>query len=812
MKLQLPARRTASFSTLFLRFMLSLLVSLQLLMVTGSSSLAQDSGRGTFGTDEDFTISYDRLELDVSTEDGGRSFVVLGNVVLEGRGFSLRADAIGVFVDGVDPSSGPIHPRVLAIGEVLLARGEQSFRASTIFLDVESSQMVLSDARLRLSQSLVERLRTLPFDDPLRARLVAESWVAGVSEVGEVALPTSRLGIQARLLRVSDFKDVEGDEITITTDEFFDPEWALVARWARAASRKEIDQRADEDQPGGYLIELEDARLEVAGVAVLPFSSTTWDSRWGRSFPLRDVRISDSSRFGRRIDTAWDGDLLLPERFEDEIDLTPRIDTLSDRGTGLGLDFELGRDPLRWAQQPDGRLELFGYGSYWGIKDDAPTDSDGTAVANPDRSRVRAFLHARLGRGTLIDGELATSSDVGFIEEFFRAEARTLKQPENFLSLRQVFSEDHVATAMSRVRLSDHLRVLEKNPEFTFRTLDSSLFDALRWDSDLTLSDLQLLPEEGSLDPELETKRSDLRVEISMPLGLSRWMRWVPRAGARWTSWNSIDFDSRKRTQFQAGLQGATRFSRTFDVKKPSWGIDGLRHVIDFTAEYSSIVDTSLGLADVPVQIDEIDALSDFDEVQLSLVQRFQTRDSRTDRERMQRLGTRTIAEARIDVFYYPDADRDHGGEPWGNLFSEVVFHGSGGWSLFGESHHDVGAGASLERNAGLRWLDLDKGLLELAWRERPDAHRTILLGGRTAAADRWDIGLFVEYDAINKESIGQWWEVGRNFRTFRMLFSLDVERGDVDETTFRVDIGLREMMGALRGSRIGAAGAGRFR
>jgi len=91
--------------------MLSLLVSLQLLMVTGSSSLAQDSGRGTFGTDEDFTISYDRLELDVSTEDGGRSFVVLGNVVLEGRGFSLRADAIGVFVDGVDPRTGPIHPR-----------------------------------------------------------------------------------------------------------------------------------------------------------------------------------------------------------------------------------------------------------------------------------------------------------------------------------------------------------------------------------------------------------------------------------------------------------------------------------------------------------------------------------------------------------------------------------------------------------------------------------------------------------------------------------------------------------------------------
>ncbi|MDE0959720.1 MAG: hypothetical protein OSB09_02980, partial [Planctomycetota bacterium] len=789
------------------------LVLILLTLIVPPVAIAQPSVDGLFGTDEDFTLSYDLLEADVSTEGGGRSLVVLGNVVFKGRGFALRADAIGIFIDGVDAKSGPIHPRILAIGEVLLSRGDQSFRASTIFLDVDEQQMVLSDARLRISQDLLEKLRTVPTDDPLRSRLVAESWVAGVSDVSEGVPSRSHLGIEAKLLRVSDFSEIEGQGITVTTDEFFDPEWALVARVARARSRKEVDQRADEDLPGGYLIDVEDARLEVAGIPVIPFSSTSWDTRWGgRSFPLRDLRISDSSRFGNRIDTAWNGDFLIPERFEDEIDLTPRIDDLSDRGTGLGLDFELGRDPLRWAADPDGRLELFGYGSFWGIQDDGLTDSDGSPVPLRDRSRARAFLHARFGPQTLIDGELATSSDAGFVEEYFRAESRTLKKPENYLSLRQIFGESYAATALAQTRVSDHLSVLEKDPEFSFHTLDASLAGLLRWDSDLTLSSLRWLPEEGSVDPVLNSKRTDLRTELSLPLGLSRWTRWVPSAGVRYTSWDSIDYEAKHRTLFHAGLEGATRLSRVFDVQNPSWGIDGLRHVIDLTAGYSSYFDSSIATTEVPVQIDEVDALTDFDQVHLSVVQRLQTRDFRSDRERIHQLGTRTMAEARVDAFLYPDPDRDNDGERWGHLFSELVLHGTAGWSLFGESVQDVGVGESIERNAGLRWLNPQMGLFELAWRERPNTHRTLLIGGRTAASDRWDIGLFVEYDALDEQTIGQWWEVGRNFRTFRMLFSLDLERGDVDETTFRVDIGLREMMGAMRGSRIGSPGSGRMR
>ncbi|MGE4618325.1 MAG: hypothetical protein AAEJ04_00790, partial [Planctomycetota bacterium] len=142
----------------------------------------------------------------------------------------------------------------------------------------------------------------------------------------------------------------------------------------------------------------------------------------------------------------------------------------------------------------------------------------------------------------------------------------------------------------------------------------------------------------------------------------------------------------------------------------------------------------------------------------------------------------------------------------------ELVLHGTDGWSLFGELVHDLGAGEPLERNGGLRWFDLDAGLFELGWRERAEERETLLVGGRWNASRRWDMGLFVEYDALNEEPIGHWWEVGRNFRTFRMMFSLDVERGDSDDTTFRIDIGLPEMMNAMKASRFGSSYSGRMR
>ncbi len=774
------------------------------IQILTSQPLQAQTTLGLFGTDEDLKIYYDRLEADISTEDGGRSLVVLGNVLLEGRGFSLRADAIGVYVEGVDAEEGPINPRVLALGGVLLDRGGQIFQAETVFYEVDARSMVLTDARIRITSDLVEVLRRLPQDDPRRARSIAESWVGGVTDVADREVPVSTIGIASRFLQVEDFTAVSGTNIVFTTDLFDDPEWALVADRGEAVPREEVDQRANEKRPGGYFFSVDGARLEVGGLPLAYFPSTRWDSRWGRSFPLRDLRLSDSSRFGSRIDTSWNGDFLLPERFEDEIDLTPRVDSLSSRGTGYGLDFEWGRDPLRWSNNPDGRLDLYGYGSFWQISDEATEDSDGTPVADEDRYRGRAFVQARLTSSTMIDAEWSSASDEGFVDEFFRVEARTVKRPENFFSLRQELGESVVGSLRFDGSYEDFEDQIERAPELALRVIDTSLGIGFRADADMIFSDLELVPGESSLTTAEEARRLDVRSDFSRPIIGGRWLNVIPSAGVRWTQWTSSNLVEEDRTILSAGIEAATRFSRVFQLRNRPLDIDGLRHVVDLRADYSGLFDSSLDSASIPFSFDDVEGLGNMEVVTLSMGHRLQTRESRSDRERMYRLGTRSVAEARIDALYYPEAERDNGGEEWGDLFSEVVIHGAGGWSVFGESRHDLGLGQNRGKNLGLRWLQVDQGLFEVSWRNRPEYQETLLTGGRFVASSRWDLGLYVEYDLEGDEILGQWWEVGRNFRTFRLGFGLDVDAGINDDTTFRVDIGLREWLGALgsRGNR----------
>ena len=790
---QIDGFRFVRLSALFPRIALILF-----LLTAIAPVISAQTTLGLLGTDEDLRIFYDRLEADISTDGGGRSLVVLGNVLLEGRGFSLRADAVGVYVDGVDPENGPIRPRVLALGGVLLDRAGQTFQAESVFYEVDARRMVLTDARIRITSELVEMLRTLPKDDPRRARSMAESWVGGVSDLNSPEEALSSMGIAARLLEVDDFSGVRGVDIVFTTDLFDDPEWALVANAGSATPREEMDQRANESGPGGHLVSMKGARLELGGWPVAYFPSTQWDSRWGRSFPLRDLRISDSSRFGSRVDTRWNGDFLLPERFEDEIDLSPRIDTLSKRGTGYGLDFEWGRDPLRWSADPDGRLDLYGYGSFWQISDDATEDSNGDPVTDEDRYRGRAFVQARVTSSTWLDAEWSSASDAGFVDEFFRTEARTVKRPENFFSVRQELSESLVGSLRFDGGYEDFEDQIERSPELAFRALDMELPAGFRVDSDLVFADLELVPGEFSATAGGETRRLDVRSEIRRPLVASRWLNVIPSAGVRWTRWTSSNLDEEDRSILSAGIEAATRFSRVFDVKSDAFAIDGLRHVVDLRGDYSGLFDSSLDPADVPLSLDATDGLGDREVVTLSMGHRLQTRQSTNDRERLYRLGARTVAELRLDALYYPEAARDNSGDEWGDLYSELVLHASGGWSVFGESRHHLGLGVNRGKNFGLRWLEADQGLFELSWRNRPEYQETLLAGGRFVASPRWDLGLFVEYDLDGEEVLGQWWEMGRNFRTFRLGFALDVDAGLNDDTTFRIDIGLREWLGAI--------------
>lgn len=756
---------------------------------------------GLFGTDEDFTLSYDQLEVDVEEGGGGRSLVLLGNVVLTGRGFDLRADAIGIFIEGIDAGGNPVGSRVVAVGGVLLSRGDQSFRAESLFYEVATRSLVCTDARIRLSQSLIEDLRTVPFDDPRRARLVQESFIQRERDVPASVEEWRRLVFAAKELRVDDFSRFEGEEFQFTTCDFGVPSWAISSERGEATLRQEKSQRPDEDHPGGYRLGMQGVKLQFSGVSVLPLPSIRWDTRWGRYIPLRSLALSSSTKFGDRIDTAWDSDIFLPEGWKEDVDLIPRVDWLSARGVGFGADIEYGRDPNRWANRPDGRVELYGFGSYWQIEDEASADQDGFVPPDPDRYRARFFQHARLSSNTLIDVEVSLDSDRGFVDEFFEGEARGEKAPENTMYLRQPWGESAAVSLLVQRQLVDHRSVLERDPEIRLRWIESpGLYFGLQADADLSTSDLRQTYDEALGTADYSRRRSDFRLALSRPMGIPRWFRVRPMVEARFTNWHdSPGVDGVERNILAYGGTIASRFWRTFDYTNDTFGIRGLRHVVDITADYRNVHSNDLENG-MLVPLDEIDTLGSAETLTLGMVHRLQTRG--TGGYRRTRLGIDTLLEAKLDALWFPDPHADNGGEEWGPGLLDLELYPVGGWTLFAESRSDLSIGRLEEINAGIRWLQAETGLLEFSRRQRDGFQDTYIAGGRWLASERYEFGAFFEYDRLREKTVGEYFTLGRNFNRWTVLLSVEVDEGEGDDTIFRIRFGPRDLLDRNRTDR----------
>ena len=59
----------------------------------------------------------------------------------------------------------------------------------------------------------------------------------------------------------------------------------------------------------------------------------------------------------------------------------------------------------------------------------------------------------------------------------------------------------------------------------------------------------------------------------------------------------------------------------------------------------------------------------------------------------------------------------------------------------------------------------------------------------------------FAEFDLRRNETVNQRYEIVRNFHTFSAAFSIEVDEGEDDNTTFRVNFGPRDLLGRRRGT-----------
>lgn len=317
------------------------------------------------------------------------------------------------------------------------------------------------------------------------------------------------------------------------------------------------------------------------------------------------------------------------------------LDLRSSRGVGIGADFLSLRHKDN--RKNFGNLKLY-YLHDLDPENNRTGEVRGPVDADRYRVNFqhRIYLPGPAKSTWYLDFDINKVSDAHFYEDFFFNDFRETPEPENQVSLVHT-DPSYTATLMARFQANDFYTVGTRLPElaidwtrrqlwntgiyhqgtFTAGILKDELGDEEETDfsnlirqgrqqiagtsvlSDVALSRYQALL---GLAPGTALSNGDLargvdlfsaqlegagfsRVhtyqELLYPKTLFGWLNVTPRIGAGVTHYSDIDgsvndeISDYTKSIFHAGLDVSFKLTKTWaDLEKPSWGLDGLRHVL----------------------------------------------------------------------------------------------------------------------------------------------------------------------------------------------------------------------------------------
>ncbi|HET6204033.1 MAG TPA: hypothetical protein VFI25_14680 [Planctomycetota bacterium] len=483
------------------------------------------------------------------------------------------------------------------------------------------------------------------------------------------------LVVRAEYLRRDADGSLTGKGARLTTCPFARPHYHV--------SADELELRGDEK--GAVAIAGRGSAIRVGETTALPlptWSFSQGDRDW---FPIRDVRVGSSSRFGAHVTTEWGNDFEAPG-------------AALNRLLGIGGRFdgewtlELG-ESLRRGPSADLTVDYRTPGAYRGelktfaIQDhgeDRGPFADLYAREDPTRGRVRWENRAFLGARGILDVELAYERDPLVLPEFFKREFREEKDPETAVSFREV--GDHLAfTALARFRLNDFDAVppegvvLGGPPPSLNEALPQAALQAIFLPlpplplpggtgraAGLPLvpyysgrveganlrkrfADVELLPGVPPFFPaeDVRTTRFDTVHEVDLPFRLGEGTV-TPFGAARYTSWSNWLGGTGGTGRFvgEAGARGSVHLERPYGP---------LRHLLDPAVEYRNAFAATREPSDL-LAFDETEAVGKREVLRLAVRNRIASGAS-----------LETYGDLLVSVPIFPRADRDNAGRTTGN-------------------------------------------------------------------------------------------------------------------------------------------------
>lgn len=433
-------------------------------------------------------------------------------------------------------------------GDVILTAGNRAIHASRLYYDFERSQALVLDAVFR-------------------------------AELPDRNVPLYMRAAEIRQLNAREFT---ARNALVSTSEFATPSYHIGADRVvlRDTTRRDSAGRAVAEVTGTY--ELTQSTLNIYGMPILWWPRVTGSINESET-ALQSFSSGYSDDFGAEIRTRWNLFSLLGIDKPREWTANVRLDYLSERGPGTGVD-------ANYATQREFGLFRSYYINDNGEDDLGPLRRDEEDPDTVNRGRVLWRHRQFLADDWIGQVEISYISDPNFLEVYERSEWFEGKEQETLLYLKRVRDVEAISI-LANWRILDFVTQTEHLPEITYRRMGDTFLDpvvlyhesrigAVRYNTDdRTFFDDNRY---DNLSQTQVTARADGRQEAELPIKLGA-LSVVPFSTVRGTYWG--DSDVRGGTLWRGmglyGVRGSTAAYRVFDdVRSELFDIHGIRHII----------------------------------------------------------------------------------------------------------------------------------------------------------------------------------------------------------------------------------------
>ncbi len=402
--------------------------------------------------------------------------------------------------------------------------------------------------------------------------------------------------------------------------------------------------------------------------------------------------------------SSWGPSLLTQVAFPitDQIKGRVRLDYRTRRGVAIGFESEIkyGKDDSSFA-----RLTTY-------FIDDQNPELNRTTLPRGTigSSRYRVSLQDKTEFTSDIYGiaDITKLSDAFVMQDFYQSEFRLNPVPDNVVAVTKT-DPIYTLTGIARFQANAFFQQTERLPEVVLDVKRTPIFGSpIFYEGETGGADLVRNFPSGSHNADYESWRLDTFHQFSFPNTYFGWLSIVPRAGFRATYYTQTrdlgktlftpssdpfvpDFivpdnvplslgGDKTRTLFNAGVEGSFKISRTWeDAQSRTFGLDGLRHVIQPFTNFSWVSDGGVN----PAEILQFDRYQPSTRLRPIDFPQFTSIDS-IDRWTVWRFGVRNRLETRrddsnitwleLENYFDVNIENPYDRTPYSNLFTKLRF------------------------------------------------------------------------------------------------------------------------------------------